>query len=600
MTYSPMQKRYPFKFLDAYTRDDRAFFFGRNEEVAALYEMVFQTDLLLVYGASGTGKTSLIQCGLASRFESHDWLPIYVRRGNDLNQSLEKALTEAVGPVEAEAMDLDLDWLNEDLSDGAAIKPNLSSPLARKLRDIYLQHFKPIYLIFDQFEELYIIGNKEEQAQFVQTIKELLLVEQPVKVIFSIREEYLGELYEFEREVPELLRKKLRVEPMNLDKVKAVIRGIDQLEQSNVHLEDGQEERIAELIFKKIRGSDRSLGIQLPYLQVFLDKLYLTIAGDQKRQEDALFSVEAIQRMGDIGDVLRSFLDEQVIEINRSLRKGYPQATVANVWKLLSPFVTLEGTKEPISLHDLQARLPDFEQGVVQRIVEMLTASRILRYSESEGLYEIAHDELAKRIAEKRSDDEIALLEVRRLVESQASLSEEAREFFTEKQLGFIEPFLDQLPLGREEQDWIERSRAHVQAQREAEAERQKRELVATRRRLNMVRGLLALAVLTLLVAAYSGYRANQQRLTAEKERANALKQTERAERALTNFQRENAAREQLEFNGKESRANAILEAGGCPEDLFREMAEIADRHPDSTKLRDKIKTLQLKNPSCR
>jgi Cdc6-like AAA superfamily ATPase len=69
-------KKYPLKFLDSYTKADTDIFFGRNEEVDALYEMIFQTDILLLYGASGTGKTSLIQCGLASRFESHDWLDL--------------------------------------------------------------------------------------------------------------------------------------------------------------------------------------------------------------------------------------------------------------------------------------------------------------------------------------------------------------------------------------------------------------------------------------------------------------------------------------------------------------------------------------------
>ena len=81
-------KRYPFKFLDAYTREDAAFFFGREEEIEALYAMVFQTDLILVHGASGTGKTSLIQCGLASKFQPYDWLALNVRRGKDLNASL--------------------------------------------------------------------------------------------------------------------------------------------------------------------------------------------------------------------------------------------------------------------------------------------------------------------------------------------------------------------------------------------------------------------------------------------------------------------------------------------------------------------------------
>ena len=51
--------RYPFKFLDAYTREDRTFFFGRDEEIARLYEIVFQADLILLHGASGTGRDYL-------------------------------------------------------------------------------------------------------------------------------------------------------------------------------------------------------------------------------------------------------------------------------------------------------------------------------------------------------------------------------------------------------------------------------------------------------------------------------------------------------------------------------------------------------------
>ena len=41
------------------------------------------------------------------------------------------------------------------------------------------------------------------------------------------------------------------------------------------------EELIATKIFEKIRGDEKSLTIQLPYLQVFLDKLYLDITHDE-------------------------------------------------------------------------------------------------------------------------------------------------------------------------------------------------------------------------------------------------------------------------------------------------------------------------------
>ena len=82
----------PFKLLDAYTAADKTAFWGRDEEIADLYGMVTKNRLMLVYGQSGTGKTSLVQCGLASRFDLTDWYPVFVRRQNDLNQSLETAL----------------------------------------------------------------------------------------------------------------------------------------------------------------------------------------------------------------------------------------------------------------------------------------------------------------------------------------------------------------------------------------------------------------------------------------------------------------------------------------------------------------------------
>lgn len=374
-------KKYPFKFLDSYTREDGDIFFGRKEEIDMLYAMVFQSDLILVYGASGTGKTSLIQCGLANRFQTHDWLALNVRRGKNINDTLHQALEKVGGMAEEPVQNLD--WLDEDLSQDTP-HPGTSSeisPLARSLKNIYLRHFKPIYLIFDQFEELYILGSKEEQKQFISTIREILNVKQPVKILISIREEYLGYLTGFEKAVPELMRKKLRVEPMHLEKVVTVIKSINALPQSNVHMLAAEEDALAESIFERIHGDDKTPGIQLPYLQVFLDKLYMQITGDEERQKEAVFTISALRQIGNIGDVLRNFLDEQVLRIARQ----YGQKPDA-IWRLLSPFITLDGTKEPLTAHDLEQRLslgshplqPEF----IREALQELQKRRILRYTE--------------------------------------------------------------------------------------------------------------------------------------------------------------------------------------------------------------------------
>jgi hypothetical protein len=509
--------RYPFKFLDAYKREDRAFFFGRKKEEDLLYEMVFHTDLILLYGASGTGKTSLIQCGLAGRFESHDWLPLFIRRGKDLNDSLDAALRNAGGEDTPES----LDWLHQDLSRAVPVPTAApASPLARRLRAVYLKHFRPIYLIFDQFEELYVIGSQKEQDAFVHTVQEILRVEQPVKIILSIREEYLGHLYEFERAVPELLRKKLRVEPMNLESVKSVLLGVSNLPDSNVHLEKGYENDIAEGVFEKIRGQDNTLHIPLPYLQVFMDKFYLQVTGDESRQADANFTRKDLARMGDLGDVLRNFLDEQATTISRA--QNLPEA---DIWRALSPFVTLEGTKEPLSEDQLATRLPDLPAGTPARLLQAFVQGRILRFSESSELYEIAHDALAKQIHAKRSDEEIAILEVQRLVKSQTAMKVEAREYFTERQLLFMEPYLDKLVLGDAERRWIGQSRERVQQKKEEAQRQQEAKLRDTRKRLRLVRGLLALALVALLVAGVFAVRANRQEAAANDRLLEALQE---------------------------------------------------------------------------
>jgi len=485
-------KKYPFKFLDSYNYNDTDIFFGRDQEIKALYEMVFQSSILLVYGASGTGKTSLIQCGLAGKFKSYDWLALTVRRGNNINTSLEKVLNDAGGNRAGE----------ED--DGKDEK--ILTGLSKQIRNVYLNNFKPVYLIFDQFEELYILGSKEEQDKFIISVKELLTLEQPVKLIISIREEYLGYLYDFERAVPQLLRKKLRVEPMNIDKVTDVLTGINNHKNSNVHIKDDEIAAITEGIFNRLKGPKKSLTIQLPYLQVFLDKLYLEITADESRQKDALITNDTLVGMGDIGDVLRDFLESQVKSISDKKSSASKPVSTDTIWKILSPFSTLEGTKQPILLKDLLEQLKGKENItetlVKECVIEEFALRRILNSTDTTDQFELTHDTLAKTIAGRRTDEEIALLEIRRLIKNQVSTNVEAREYFTEKQLNFIEPQRARLEnLSKQEETWIDKSRRRVESEKIQKEKLQKKQL----KRARIVAGvILLLAIGAFAIAIYS------------------------------------------------------------------------------------------------
>ena len=97
--------RSPFKFLDPYDKKDIQFFFGRDKETDLLYDMVSKNRIVLVYGQSGTGKTSIIQCGLANAFDPTDWMPFFIRREENINDAVLKVLLkENIPPNENETL----------------------------------------------------------------------------------------------------------------------------------------------------------------------------------------------------------------------------------------------------------------------------------------------------------------------------------------------------------------------------------------------------------------------------------------------------------------------------------------------------------------
>ncbi|MEL7534373.1 MAG: ATP-binding protein, partial [Bacteroidota bacterium] len=86
----------PFKFLDSYEKEDKDKFFGREKVVDELYERIFETKMMLLYGASGVGKTSIIRCGLANRFNPPQWMDLFVRKRENINETLYNTIADKI------------------------------------------------------------------------------------------------------------------------------------------------------------------------------------------------------------------------------------------------------------------------------------------------------------------------------------------------------------------------------------------------------------------------------------------------------------------------------------------------------------------------
>ena len=134
------------------------------------------------------------------------------------------------------------------------------------IRSIYLDHFKPVYLIFDQFEELFIFGNKEEKDELINNIKKVIDSDLQCRFIFSIREEYLAGITEFEKIIPSFLANRIRIEKMTRQNAIQAIEGPCHFNQ--IEVEPGFSEKLLEKL------NPDNPDVELTYLQVYLDKVF--------------------------------------------------------------------------------------------------------------------------------------------------------------------------------------------------------------------------------------------------------------------------------------------------------------------------------------
>lgn len=342
----------PFKFLDAYTKADKDIFFGRDVEVEELYDRVFETNLVLLYGASGTGKTSIINCGLANMFENTDWLPIFIRRKSNIVDSLHSCLDKY-----------------------SVSKTYDKSEIKRKIKSIYLDHFKPIYLIFDQFEELFVLGNEAEQIEFFEVLRELVEEGLQCKILLSMREEYIAYLSAYELIIPSLFDNRQRIEKMGTLQLQEVIKGTVEA----FDIEFKEEKAVLEQIVLKLR--DPKEGVELSSLQVYLDSMYRRAAGIALPNKQIVFSPELIDQTGQFEDVLEVFLKEQVHTIDNELQakgskvKGIPTT-------VLFSLVTEDGTKKAIetgTLYDTLFKRKGITKSEIDYCIKRFQELRILQ-----------------------------------------------------------------------------------------------------------------------------------------------------------------------------------------------------------------------------
>lgn len=247
--------QHPWPGLASFSEHDQGFFHGRDREADDLARLVRRERLTVLFGRSGLGKTSLLCAGLFPRLREDLHVPVLLRigygEGISPREQVWRALADACAQWQVEA---------------AAPRPDESlwEFFHRAGAGFWNHRNRPVLpvLVFDQFEELFTLGEANETAHraaaaFVEELT-CLVEDRPLnalreaidadpargeafdfarlgcKVVVSFREDFLAEVESLRHRMPAVMRNRYRLLPMNGLQAREVIAGGKELVDADV------------------------------------------------------------------------------------------------------------------------------------------------------------------------------------------------------------------------------------------------------------------------------------------------------------------------------------------------------------------------------
>jgi WD40 repeat protein len=201
----------PFPGLRPFREDEQHLFFGRENQIDAMVDKLAATRFLAVVGTSGSGKSSLVNCGLRPALHGGlmaragtSWRIAQFRPGSDPLRAMARALAgNGVLFRDYQAAGLSL----EEIVDTTLRMSTLG------LIDIFeqanLSDDANLLVVVDQFEELFRYRGLEGQSDAAYGVSEAavaftnLLLEahaqttHPIYVVLTMRSDFLGDCTQF-------------------------------------------------------------------------------------------------------------------------------------------------------------------------------------------------------------------------------------------------------------------------------------------------------------------------------------------------------------------------------------------------------------------
>jgi WD40 repeat protein len=535
-------RKQPWLGLTSYQETDSGLFFGREREGDELLRLVRREVLTVLFGPSGTGKTSLLNAGLFPLLRESSYLPISIRldhsrghpdyvgqvrlliakalQGNGTRQIEEEALTPPQVPTDRETL---WEYLHR-----VVFWDRRNNPVT------------PV-LVFDQFEEIFTLGrNQAASEEFLAMLADLVenyipaavrsrmetgsgllpfRCDQPKsKIVLSLREDFVWRLDGLRKLMPSVMHNRFTIARMNGEQALRAVR-----EPGKGIVEDPVAQQIVRFVAaNQARATADDEDVRLDRLQV----------------DPALLSVVCrelnVRRLGENKERITGELVEQAATniLNDFYERSFEGLNPAVRVFVEDRLLTGSGFRSTVPLEEAA------RSGIGEENIRTLVDRRVIRVEERLGIphLELTHDLLTNVVQRSRNE--------------------------------------------RQEREHRERENERIEAEARGRAEQEKRrltELRRTRRLLAVMVGAAGVFLLLSLLAFIMYRKARDATVVADHQRKYAEMANETTKIALDDAKKQekiaNSARQQVELAAATERAARAVDLAGQP---GREMEALA------------------------
>ncbi|KAM3116322.1 nSTAND1 domain-containing NTPase [Phormidesmis sp. 146-33] len=365
----------PYKGLKKFEPEDKEFFFGRDQFITELANELERTNLLLLLGASGSGKSSVVRAGLLAWLQK-EWgsrlVNLTFTPDQDPFESLYGSLLRYYKQAEAQVA-----------------REGREDTLTQVVTG--LRRSDSFWFIFiDQFEELFTTSQGEKRDRFIAGLVQLNTAlkllgstkDCPVKIVATMRADFLDRFSPYPTLVKATDKHRPLMAEMRVDELRQAI------EQPAAHHGVVFETGLVEEITKDVQGQ----AGYLPLLQYTLNLVWDT-EKENGSIHDRTLNISTYRGLGGV----RGALQKRVNQIYEAL----PEAERLAAQRIFLKLVEIGGDEEsgtewkPVRRRALRS---EFDSELEQRVLVQLIDENLLvsdRPSQAqESTVEIAHEAL--------------------------------------------------------------------------------------------------------------------------------------------------------------------------------------------------------------